>query len=320
MGIKICVEVETGAQPLSLTGRELSSSVPDILLEFCSREDSRYKRIRDEHYVKNKGAQGQQVHFLVWYKRALVGIISGGAAAWAVKPRDSFFGITSANRRKRLNGIVDNTVFRLITTEKQLGLGAQVVAVWRKVVSFAWEYLYGVRVYGFETFVVETETRKGTLYKGDNWTLVGKTAGSAKSHSGMALRSTREKTDPKLIYCKWRDDFSTAVEFVYTSSWRGKTPEEKRRAKTLKERRAFLLGKVAYAQPDVAISPAYLLEAGDFRAWYRAKTNHEWGGVIAWIDKELRLVRKNKNEGWRRKILRLEKARLIEMRKRSMAE
>jgi hypothetical protein len=217
-----------------------------------------------------------------------------------------------------LNDIVDNTVFRLINGEENLA--SQVVAVWRKVVSFAWEYLYGVRVYGFETFVVETDTRKGTLYRADNWAEIGNTAGSAKSHSGMASRSTRKKTEPKLVFCKWRDDSSSVVEVVYRSSWRGKSPDEKRRAKTLKQRRGFLLGKVAYVQPDVAISPVYLLEAGDFRAWYQPKTNDQWDKVIAWIDKELRFLRKNKEEGWRRKILGLEKYRLIEMRKRSMAQ
>jgi hypothetical protein len=78
---KVYAQAETDHRGLAPTGREPLFVVPDFLLEFCSREDPRYKTIRDEHYVKNKGAHGQQVHFLVWYKRTLVGIISGGAAA-----------------------------------------------------------------------------------------------------------------------------------------------------------------------------------------------------------------------------------------------
>jgi len=31
-----------------------------------------------------------------------------------------------------------------------------------------WEDLYGVPVIGFETFVVEEDWRKGTLYRADN--------------------------------------------------------------------------------------------------------------------------------------------------------
>lgn len=290
---KVYAQVETDNQQLSPTGREPLSFIPDILLEFCSREDPRYKAVRDEHYVENKGAHGQQVHFLVWYKRNLVGVISGGASAWAVKPRDTFFGITKANRKRCLNGIVDNTVFRLITNQKHLGLGAQIVAIWRKVVSYIWEYLYGVKVYGFETFVVETETRKGTLYKGDGWTLVGTTAGSAKSHSGLASRSTRTVVDPKLVFCKWRDDFSTALEFGYTSSWRGKTPEERRRAKTIAGRRATFMDKVVYVHGDsMAITHVSILKAKNPRVWYQGKTNEEWGRRIAALEKFLLWERK----------------------------
>ena len=209
---------------------------PDLALEFCSREDSQYKKIRDLHYVENKGAHAQQVHFLVWYKGALAGIISGGSAAYAVASRDSFFGITRANREKVLNGLVDNTVFRLVKNEPNLS--TRVLSLWREVIPFVWEDLYGVTVFGFETFVVEENHRKGSLYKADNWTFVGETSGNAKSHeSGLTEALTRKTVDPKLVFCKWRKGFSTPVESNYVSSWKGETPEEKHRAKTIAKRR-----------------------------------------------------------------------------------
>ncbi len=82
-------------------------------LELCSVGDPRYQAIRNRHYVPNHGAIGQQVHFLIWYRGELVGIISGGSAVYECGPRDRFFEINNENRHKTLVGIVDNNVFRL---------------------------------------------------------------------------------------------------------------------------------------------------------------------------------------------------------------
>jgi hypothetical protein len=139
---------------------------PDLLLEFCSAGDKRYREIRSRHYVDSRGTQGQQIHFLIWYKGAIVGIISGASAVYRHAGRDKFFGITSANRNKVLNGIISNTAFRLEV--RVPNLASQVLSLWRKVVPPFWEHLYGVKVFGFETFV-DTDT-DGGCYKADNWT------------------------------------------------------------------------------------------------------------------------------------------------------
>ena len=41
----IYAQVETDNQQLSPTGREPLSLIPDIMFEFCSREDPRYKAV-----------------------------------------------------------------------------------------------------------------------------------------------------------------------------------------------------------------------------------------------------------------------------------
>ena len=226
-------------------GAGMTHTFPDLVFEFCSREDRRYKKVRDLHYVENKGAHAQQVHFLIWYEGTMAGVISGGSAAYAVASRDIFFGITRENRERVLNGVIDNTVFRLVNNEPNLA--TRVIALWRKVIPLVWEDLYGVPVFGFETFVVEEDHRKGSLYKADNWTLVGETSGNGKSHeNGLTAALTRKTVVPKLIFCKWRDGFSAPVESDYVSSWKGKTPEEKQRGKAIAERRKHYMGKVFY--------------------------------------------------------------------------
>jgi hypothetical protein len=243
--------VGTENQQLSRTGRE-PFSFPDLVLEFCSRTDPRYKEIRDRHYVENKGSIGQQIHFIVWYKKKIAGIISGGSSVWGTSGRDAFFGIDKANRKQFLNSIINNTVFRLVNNEKNLA--TQVMALWRRIVPHVWFDIYAAIPVGFETFVVEEDFRKGALYKADNWIYLGESAGSGKVHRGLNRAATRKKVGKKLIFAKKSDDFSWKVECDdprydpagYRPSWERKTPEQKLIAKTKAARRKHLTGKVFY--------------------------------------------------------------------------
>jgi hypothetical protein len=193
--------------------------------------------------VKNTGAHAQQIHFLIHYKGHIAGIISGGSAVYSTTVRDAFFQITKENRDRVLNGIVDNTVFRLENHEKNLA--TRVLSIWRKVAARLWEDLYGVTVYGFETFVEEEELRKGALYKADNWTFLGETVGNTGQTLGGKMFARRNVV-PKLVYCKWRDGCSKPIESEYQSSWRSTNPEEKTRKKMLATKRAGYLGKNFY--------------------------------------------------------------------------
>lgn len=174
----------------------------DIHLVQCKRTCQEYKEIRDRHYIPNNGAIGQQIHYLIKLGTKTVGIISAGSSAFAVKARDEFFGITKENRATALNSIVDNTVFRL--EENLPNAGTQILALWRKTVQEDWYKKYGVKVAGFETFIIENENRKGAMYKADNWQFVGETSGSSKKHQhGIDNTSERINVCKKLVFCKW---------------------------------------------------------------------------------------------------------------------
>jgi hypothetical protein len=214
------------------------------ILEFCKSSDPRYQSIRDRHYVANHGTQGQQLHFIIHYKGEVVGIISAASSVYCVKPRDQYFKIPADKTLRQqlyLPAIINNTVFRLEFHEKNLA--TKVLSKWRKISVDLWKQLYGVDVIGFETFVVETDTRKGALYKADNWDVVGMTAGSAKAHSkgGMSGKHHREETVQKILYCK--RVCCKIPTTPYISSWRAVTPEEKSRAKELSKLRKTLIGK-----------------------------------------------------------------------------
>jgi Domain of unknown function (DUF4338) len=192
----------------------------DLYLEPCSSSDPRYQDIREDHYVENNGCIGQQAHFLIRYKGEIAGIISGASPVYTSAGRDEFFGIDKTNRNKFLQGIVNNTVFRLENHTPHLA--TQILALWRKVVPHFWYEKYGVVVFGFETFVVANGHRTGSLYKGDNWTEVRTSEAATKMRNAIESPANWVMAEPKLVFCKWRDGFSHPVasktpEWVRTS-------------------------------------------------------------------------------------------------------
>lgn len=215
-----------------------------VKLQLCKRSDPQYQEFRDRHYVTNRGCHGQQLHYLVWLEDRLLGIISGASAVYSVKPRDDFFGITKEHRRAQLNSIINNVVFRIEDAPRNAA--TQVLSMWRKRIAADWEYLYGVPVAGFETFVIEGsqddrgavctgKTRTGALYLADNWTSLGLTQGSTKAHGkgGMQSTSTRKEVCRKLILVKRVKGVELCTEYV--SSWK-----DKERSKLVGKRRQEL--------------------------------------------------------------------------------
>ena len=191
----------------------------DIRLRQCKRSCDAYQEIRNRHYIPNHGAVGQQIHYLIYIDGEISGIISGGSAAYAVKCRDDYFGLKKENRTVALNGIIDNTVFRL---ENNIpNAGTQILSLWRKTIAEDWYNIYGVKVCGFETFIIENDRRKGAMYRADNWDFCGETQGSTKFHqSGIEKHFERVNVGKKLVFCKKIRGGQLPTE--YFASWNSK--------------------------------------------------------------------------------------------------
>jgi hypothetical protein len=120
-----------------------------IRFERCKRTDPRYVAIRNRHYVPNNGACGRQLHYVIWYREEIVGVISGGSSAFGVKLRDEFFGLDLCKsfdeyfedecgelpsiRNGMLGAIINNTIFRLEMHEDNLA--TRILACWRRQVG-----------------------------------------------------------------------------------------------------------------------------------------------------------------------------------------
>ena len=168
----------------------------------CKRTDIEYQNIRDRHYVPNHGTIGRQCHYKVYYDEKAVGIITGASAVFASNPRDTFFNINKENRIEKIGLIICNTVFRL--EDNIPNLGTQILSMWRKQCTLDWYKKYKVVPIGFETFIYG-ENRFGSMYKANNWTYCGMTAGSTKfrpkEHGGWNKKHLRVETNQKLVYC-----------------------------------------------------------------------------------------------------------------------
>ena len=187
----------------------------------CGRGDPAYRKFRDRHYVVNNGCIGQQLHYLIEDENEIVGIISGCSSTWGVKPRDDYFGLNADNKCVGLPSIINNCVYRL---EKHTpNLATMCLALWRRTIARDWEMRYGVKVHGFETFVIPNEMRTGALYKADNWTFLGKTQGCAKTHSGLETKSGRKSVEEKLIFVKKIP--GTKLSDHYHATWRSGNDE-----------------------------------------------------------------------------------------------
>jgi hypothetical protein len=235
---------------------------PDILFEYCKITDLRYKAIRDRHYVPNRGTYGLQLHFLIWYRKTIVGIISGASSVYDCSPRDEFFKLPKdkKSKEKALVHIVNNVVFRLEPPEsirvETPDLAPRCLALWRKIISFVWLDLYGAPVRGFETFVKEEVLEDGSLrtgkaYIADNWIPVGYSQGSAKHRRGIESKHTRVETTPKKIFVRRNDDAPLEYKLwakgwlpPHKPSWQRQTLEEKARKAGRDAKRKYLLGRL----------------------------------------------------------------------------
>ena len=200
----------------------------------------------------------------------LHGILSGASAVYGVKTRDQFFGLSKDKdlRHAQLSSIVCNVVYRLENAPRNAA--SQVLAAWRRQIAADWQQLYQVPVAGFETFVIEgsnddtgkrctDKDRTGALYRADNWSMLGITAGNTKVHSaandsgGMGAAHTRKQVCRKLIFARKVKGVPLAES--YQSTWRDPVAQ-----KAVQRRRQALLDRDAYLLPHTKAVQTSLID------------------------------------------------------------
>lgn len=159
--------------------------------KLCNEYIERYHRLG---YKRPFGAR--QRYFITSQKggEKILGCMIFSAAAWALKARDEWIGWEEIDRKKRLNGIVNNTRFLILPWVKVKNLASKALSLAAKRIPRDWQERYGYQPVLLETFV-DTRYYRGTAYQAANWMYLGETAGR-----GRMDRYTKYLSHPRLIY------------------------------------------------------------------------------------------------------------------------
>ena len=175
-----------------------------IKLELASKSDPDIQKYMSVHYSHPEGFVGRQIMYRIWVDDVPCGAIAGGSATQHLPGRDEFF----ADQFK-LQNIINNTFYHLENNTDDRNLGTKVLKLWRSAIVNDWQFMYHSPVIGFETLVELPRT--GSLYKADNWTLVGTTKGYTCKRTGGVSASEKfggvrvwnyDDLKPKLVFCK----------------------------------------------------------------------------------------------------------------------
>lgn len=161
--------------------------IAPVELARLSVEPVRHKRdsslwnayIERHHYLGHALIPGAQLRYFVRSNGEPLALLSFGASAWKVKPRDQFIGWSDAQRRGKLHLIVNNARFLILPWITCRNLASRVLALITHRLANDWHARYGYRPVLLETFV-EKPRFAGTCYKAANWQYLGDTQGRGK--------------------------------------------------------------------------------------------------------------------------------------------
>lgn len=131
------------------------------------------------HYLGYTPLAGSQMRYNVFAGEQLLALISFGASAWKLAPREHFIGWNQAQRERNLPLIVNNARFLILPWVHSKGLASKILSLAARQLPTDWFARYRLRPVLLETFV-ETPRHRGTCYKAANWIHVGQTVGRGK--------------------------------------------------------------------------------------------------------------------------------------------
>lgn len=135
--------------------------------------------IERHHYLGYEPIPGAQLRYFVRGGGQVLALLSFGASAWKIKPRDEFIGWSPERRRQSLHLIINNARFLLLPWIRCRNLASRVLALISRRLPDDWHARYGFRPVLLETFV-EKPRFTGTCYKAANWLYLGDTQGRGK--------------------------------------------------------------------------------------------------------------------------------------------
>lgn len=141
--------------------------------------------IKNYHsYVPSYKSVGRRIDWLIYYNNAVIGMIGIGSATYPpCKDVLSKLNITKEEYKCIFNNIANN--WRFCLKERIPNLGTQVLKQLRQQAPIEWKNKYGEELFYIITFVAGGNV--GTVYKADNWELIGTTSGLPE-HKSVSMK------------------------------------------------------------------------------------------------------------------------------------
>lgn len=131
------------------------------------------------HYLGYQPLAGAQLRYFARAEGRVLALLSFGAAAWNIAPRDEFIGWSRAQRESRLHLIVNNARFLILPWISSRNLASKLLGLAARRLPADWLSRYAYSPVLLETFV-EQQRFCGTCYKAANWLRLGQTQGRGK--------------------------------------------------------------------------------------------------------------------------------------------
>ena len=166
------------APPLIVPGVDLNRVTVDLVVE--KRDSLLWNAyVRRHHYLGHKLIAGAQLRYFVRTEGEPVALLSFGASAWKIRPRDEYIGWNPEQRQKNLHLVVNNSRFLILPWIRRQNLASKILAMVSRRISNDWQQRYAYRPVLLETFIEDGRFR-GTCYQAANWRCLGKTQGRGK--------------------------------------------------------------------------------------------------------------------------------------------
>lgn len=178
----------------------LRDVAPVELKRVTTQEDRRlWRELVDRyHYLGHRVPFGAHLRYLIEIARpepTVVGCLQLSSPAWKMAVRDRWIGWTEAQRRRRLQQVVNNSRFLLLPWVEVRQLASSVLGRMAREFRADWERTYGVRPLLLET-MVEIGRHTGTCYRAANWVELGATQGRGR----MDRENRRQGVCPKHVF------------------------------------------------------------------------------------------------------------------------
>ncbi len=146
----------------------------------------------ERHYLHSADLVGECLRYLAEYQGQWLALLSWSAAAYHLKPRDSWIGWTNQQRRRRLWLLVNNSRFLILPDAPLPNLASRAMGLCLKRLSADWQAHHGHPVLVAESFV-DGQLFRGTSYKVSGWTQLGQTQGFGRHAEDYYVAHDRPK-------------------------------------------------------------------------------------------------------------------------------